>query len=231
MAERTCRWPGCEDGPGRIIRGLCSRHYSRAKRAGNFEDPWVTWTTAHPYRGRVGECRWPDCGSVDIKGHGLCNLHNRRARDVGDMREPWAIWGQPRRCVVCGEPTDRRANRFCSNACNLIDWKSRNRERYLATERERVRRRRALIATTAAEVFTDKEVRATYGDDCYLCGKVIDFDLLWPHPKSPSLDHITPLSRGGAHTLDNCAMTHLVCNHKKGARLIDRRPQPLLLTQ
>src|SRR5690625_2973778 len=209
MHKAICRWPGCEDGPGRIIRGLCSRHYTRAKRARNFDDPWTTWPTEHPYRGKVSECRWPDCSVTDIKGHGLCNLHNRRARDVGDMREPWTIWEQPSHCIVCGEPTERRVNRFCSDACNLIDWKRRNHERYLASERERVRRRRALIAATTTETFTDEEVRATYGDDCYLCGKRIDFTRAWPDPLSPSLDHVIPLTQGGRHVLDNCAMTHL----------------------
>lgn len=35
------------------------------------------------------------------------------------------------------------------------------------------------------------------------------------HPKSVSLDHVTPVSKGGSHTRDNTQATHLLCNQKK----------------
>ena len=50
---------------------------------------------------------------------------------------------------------------------------------------------------------------------CGLCGEPVDKDLAWPDPTSASLDHIIPLSRGGAHTLDNVQLAHLVCNIRK----------------
>lgn len=37
-------------------------------------------------------------------------------------------------------------------------------------------------------------------------------------PRRPSMDHIVPLSRGGAHTLDNVHLTHYRCNLSKGNR-------------
>ena len=67
-----------------------------------------------------------------------------------------------------------------------------------------------------------------HGDDCYLCGERINFKLKWPHPKSPSLDHVVPLSAGGTHTLDNVAMTCLSCNVKKQARPTASTPIPTL---
>lgn len=68
------------------------------------------------------------------------------------------------------------------------------------------------------ESFTKEDVRRVKGDQCYICTKDIDFNLPWPDPKSASLDHIKPLSRGGAHTVANTAMVHLLCNQRKGAR-------------
>jgi HNH endonuclease len=50
------------------------------------------------------------------------------------------------------------------------------------------------------------------GDHCYLCG-------LWVSWKDCSFDHVTPLSRGGHHTLDNLKLTHHFCNNRKGSRL------------
>lgn len=54
---------------------------------------------------------------------------------------------------------------------------------------------------------------------CPRCGQPIDLTLTWPHPMSRSIDHIVPLSRGGAHSPDNTQLMHLRCNTAKGARL------------
>ena len=53
---------------------------------------------------------------------------------------------------------------------------------------------------------------------CGLCGEDLSRDQAWPHPLSRSLDHIMPLSRGGAHSQDNLQWTHLRCNVSKGAK-------------
>lgn len=46
---------------------------------------------------------------------------------------------------------------------------------------------------------------------CYLCGKIIQKE------KEMSLDHVTPLSRGGSDDEYNWKATHKDCNWKKGA--------------
>jgi 5-methylcytosine-specific restriction endonuclease McrA len=43
------------------------------------------------------------------------------------------------------------------------------------------------------------------------------------HPRSPSIDHITPMSRGGDHVESNCQCACLSCNVRKHARLIGQR--------
>ena len=53
---------------------------------------------------------------------------------------------------------------------------------------------------------------------CGICLERVDRRLIWPDPMSPSLDHIVPLSRGGAHQLANVQCAHLSCNVRKGAR-------------
>lgn len=37
---------------------------------------------------------------------------------------------------------------------------------------------------------------------------------------SPSIDHVIPLSRGGAHAMGNVQSAHLRCNSSKGDKLI-----------
>ena len=63
-------------------------------------------------------------------------------------------------------------------------------------------------------------LRKRDGDDCQLCRTPVeDFDLPWPHPLSPSVDHVTPVRAGGSHRMGNLQLSHLVCNQRKGARI------------
>lgn len=62
------------------------------------------------------------------------------------------------------------------------------------------------------------DIAARDGGLCGLCRENVDLDLPWPHPQSKSLDHITPLSRGGPHVASNVQLAHLGCNTAKGNR-------------
>lgn len=52
---------------------------------------------------------------------------------------------------------------------------------------------------------------------CALCGNAIDYTLPHLHPLEYVVDHIVPLVRGGADTLENKQAAHRVCNRDKGA--------------
>lgn len=69
------------------------------------------------------------------------------------------------------------------------------------------------------------------GGTCGLCDGAIDRALSWPDPMSPSVDHIVPLSKGGAHAQSNLQYAHLVCNVSKGARLTEAEQTPPELRQ
>ena len=49
---------------------------------------------------------------------------------------------------------------------------------------------------------------------CHICGKRVPAGEI-------ELDHLVPLSRGGDHTHDNVAVSHRVCNRRRGAGHID----------
>ncbi|MEU0991950.1 HNH endonuclease [Streptomyces sp. NPDC005953] len=62
------------------------------------------------------------------------------------------------------------------------------------------------------------------GMPCWICGRGIDPQLDVKHPLSWTLDHLVPLSKGGA-LLDpaNARSAHRRCNSKRGNRT---EPQP-----
>lgn len=59
------------------------------------------------------------------------------------------------------------------------------------------------------------DVLALYARDegcCGICGRPVEFD-------DASVDHIIPISRGGAHKWDNVQTAHLMCNVRKGSKV------------
>lgn len=56
---------------------------------------------------------------------------------------------------------------------------------------------------------------------CCLCAKLIDDTLQSPDPMSFSLEHLTPISRGGRRDIDNIGFAHRVCNSSKGNRTLE----------
>lgn len=93
-----------------------------------------------------------------------------------------------------------------------------------ARKQERWQRRRAQKLATTVEKFRHEDVYERDGWICGLCREPVDRELRYPNPKSPSLDHVIPLSRGGHHVLENVQLAHLTCNVKKQARIAEEEP-------
>lgn len=54
---------------------------------------------------------------------------------------------------------------------------------------------------------------------CAICGRPVNFDLKFPDPWSPTVDHITPISKGGNPAdIANMQLAHLQCNRMKAAK-------------
>lgn len=62
-------------------------------------------------------------------------------------------------------------------------------------------------------------------DDCWLCGKPVDKTLKTPHPGSPEVDEVVPVSLGGDPlSRANCRLAHRLCNVRRGNGTRGRRP-------
>jgi hypothetical protein len=76
-----------------------------------------------------------------------------------------------------------------------IEWRAANRERFKATDRLSSQRRRARLQNSLIVPFTNRQLLdrvAYWGDGCYVC-------------RAPweAIDHVKPISKGGAHCLAN----------------------------
>jgi 5-methylcytosine-specific restriction endonuclease McrA len=78
------------------------------------------------------------------------------------------------------------------------------------------------------------------GCSCWVCGELIDFDALPRSPRSPSVDHVIPLSRMRGYDLVTqrrlaldphfLRPAHYGCNSRRGARTLEEsapsEPEP-----
>ena len=82
------------------------------------------------------------------------------------------------------------------------------------------RKRRALKYGNKHIPYTGNYIFERDGWICGICGRKINKRLKWPHPRSKSLDHIVPLSKGGNDAPGNVQAAHLRCNLGKRAKNI-----------
>src|SRR4051794_3758265 len=62
-------------------------------------------------------------------------------------------------------------------------------------------------------------------DTCHLCGKPVDVTLRSGLNESPEIDEIIPVSRGGSpYDRSNVALSHRLCNVRKGNGFRGQRP-------
>lgn len=103
------------------------------------------------------------------------------------------------------------------NNKELVLLSKRNyQEKHKEERTEWKRRRRAAIRNLPVEKFSSLEIYMRDGWICQLCKKKVDKKLKWPHQMSASIDHIVPVSKGGAHLKSNVQLAHLICNMSVG---------------
>lgn len=78
-------------------------------------------------------------------------------------------------------------------------------------------KRERLIRGTRCENVKHQEIAERDGWKCAICGGKVT-------RRNWSLDHIVPLSAGGAHSYANCALAHRVCNSRRGAGRLASQP-------
>lgn len=184
----------------------CTKAAGRAYKAANSDKVAENnrrWRTENPDAAKASTDAW-------------------RARNRERHAESQRKWDAENRDQLLANRRARRAADPQKYREALAEWKATNPERV----RDYQRKRRAAGYGGDIGQVDGEQLWAECGGLCALCGSLIGRDLPWPDPESASLDHIHPLSKGGAHDQDNVQWTHLACNLSKGSRLDITHPIP-----
>ena len=72
---------------------------------------------------------------------------------------------------------------------------------------------RAQFESNKKKIYATQQV-------CGICGKPVDFAFKFPHPLSPTIDHIIPVAKGGHPSdLSNLQLAHFTCNRQKSYKI------------
>ena len=178
---------------------------SAAERAANARPcPYCGAPMEHPRR--------MQCGADECERRFNSERNSARAREIRERTGRW-----PSQEYIKPEHRERSnakaaAKRAARQAAGLpaAPW---TEARKAADQRRRAAKRGAM-----AEKFTPLEIFERDGWRCGICGRKVNRDLAYPHPKSASLDHVEPLSRGGEHSRANTRLAHLDCNMQRSNR-------------
>ena len=124
-------------------------------------------------------------------------------------------------CTVCGDTVHRprRADRrpVCSVGCRAT-LSGHEATGYGYSWRDDAARRARLAGATVIELFDREQVFDRDGWTCRHCGQDVSLEVDALDPRSATVDHVVPLSRGGEHTLGNAQCLCLMCNSIKSDR-------------
>jgi len=181
------------------------------------------------------KCSIKGCGGV-VFAVTMCQAHYARKRRGADLHAPlsrrtrYLNKNGTRICNNCSEvksieefqdnPKGLAGKLGTCRVCNAVKsklYRERNKERLREGKRQYASRRRAMLKN-APEIDPSvnlKTLREKGGDLCTYCGVLMDFETIEYAPHKASVDHIVPLSRGGAHTFGNTTLACLKCNMSK----------------
>jgi len=131
-------------------------------------------------------------------------------------------------CKSCA--SNRALEHYRANRESRIKAMSIYDKTHPEVQRRSTRKFNAIKRGVAHENWTDQELIDTYGTDCYICNKAVDFNApkrgkgsdysSWP-------DHVIPISRGGEDTIKNVRPCHRLCNQIKHNKTYDEYLQHL----
>lgn len=148
-------------------------------------------------------------------------IRDRRDAERADQKAAMIAHKSSRPCCVCGGPvgyTLGGKRKYCSRACSRSVVTEAKRE---TRRKMKARRRAAKKGAGHVESVSPRKVFELAGWRCQICGiKTPEKYRGTYRPDAPELDHIVPLSKGGAHAYSNVQCACRACNGWKSDKVV-----------
>jgi hypothetical protein len=164
---------------------------------------------------RVRACR--HCGQ-ELSGNSTvlcspaCRDADKRVRHLWPARPAFVC----RECGSTHQPRQgERSRTYCSDACCASWMKKTPAYRDQRSRHAHQRRVRLANGAPGRERVYRMRIFERDGWRCQLCHRLVRRDVLPTHGMAPTLDHILPVSAGGAHEALNVQTAHFICNARR----------------
>ena len=197
---------------GNLIRSTCGTSAGYSAHKNHKEVPCDSCKIAH------SEYRRLDYQKNKERQNELNKIWKNQNKD--HIREKQSFYRQQNKEKIAIRINNWRAeNKDHVNARKKIN-RAKNADHTNTMRRIYENRRRAQKNNNGFEPYTEQQVLDLYGTKCHICSKEIDFNAPRKTGKSGwelgfHLDHVIPISKGGADTLDNVKPAHAQCNFRK----------------
>lgn len=196
----------------------------------------------HPEKMRAQFAAWREKNREHIRAYKRAS-HTRHRDKVNERCRLWHMHNQDkvqayrqkryreqREEILAKNRQRYQVNKDKISAANKA-WRAANKDKIRAywqanpeiLQQKRARRRAAKQNSPINDLTREQwnEIKGAYGFRCVYCGRKM---------QRLTMDHIVPLSKGGAHTASNVVPACASCNASKGNRAPLKPVQPLLLT-
>jgi 5-methylcytosine-specific restriction endonuclease McrA len=168
--------------------------------------------------------------SVKARNRGLTELRRieaqKRKQERIEIRAQKLAALNIRQCKTCGKDYYRKIGRqYCSKECRP-SLKEKNREyrrkaRKAGTIPRPKDKKRAEFYGVAYEHVNPEDIYIACDAACHVCKAELDWNKRGSYDlDAPEIDHIHPISKGGAHIRENLALICRHCNIKKSNNVI-----------
>jgi hypothetical protein len=222
-SKSKCSVEGCNKNSH--VRDMCNQHYIMWNKHG---DP-LAGSYRMPFKKAINHDDGTRTCTRCMERLPITSFHKDKAAPGGlrAMCKKCRVnkvksWYQENLIERRAKQTDRRRNNINVERQKDNDRYVRDREKRIALATEHSHRRKARKLNTVVEKgISILSLKRKHGTKCHYCGKEMDFKKAVGRKFNgdmATIEHLTPLSRGGEHTFENTVLACRFCNISRGAK-------------
>lgn len=206
QSMRLCEWCSALYVPVRVTSRTCSK---RCRALINRAEQYAKHRSAH----LLVECEGCGLSFPQPRSDSRhCSVRCRNVVIARGVRAARLATRPPKRCATCGKDiTHLRADALtCPGSCRTMHYRSTRRDQFVVHQQNReAAKRRATVGYGVPQHEWDRVLRRAAGR-CNYCSE----------RRPLTMDHVVPISRGGAHSIGNVVAACGSCNSSKGSSLL-----------